>query len=401
MDPRGRHGDLGTLGGTSSIAWGVNADGSVVVGEPDDGSDIHAFRWTRAGDMEDIGTLGGDTSHAYGVSADGSVVVGQADDRNNNPRAFRWTRANGMEDLGDLGEDESAANGVSADGSVVVGWADDKNDHDRAFRWTRADGMEDLGDLGGDKSEAEGVSADGSVVVGYAYNKDGHSRAFRWTRAGGMEDIGTLGGDTSHAYGVNADGSVVVGSAKNAGGHSRAFIWSKNVIQDYDNLRSSVGRLAANRRRALGQAIDSATDVAERRCDRFSADKRLRPGHPWRRPWRLFRPRPRRVRGLSLGAAVTDRLGVGLNLRRVGGRHRIERRADENRLRPVPVGDGGSTPRPEPAAGSLSVGGGWRRDAYVRARISPMSNGRGRGRIYGPASRAARSDTAWPRGTGV
>jgi probable HAF family extracellular repeat protein len=68
-----------------------------------------------------LGTLGGDRSVARGVSADGSVVVGVAYNAAWQQRAFRWTAARGMQDLGMLGGGWSVAYGVSADGSVVVG----------------------------------------------------------------------------------------------------------------------------------------------------------------------------------------------------------------------------------------------------------------------------------------
>jgi probable HAF family extracellular repeat protein len=50
-----------------------------------------------------LGTLGGNDSVAYGVSADGSVVVGWSYNAAGYPRAFRWTAAGGMQDLGTLG----------------------------------------------------------------------------------------------------------------------------------------------------------------------------------------------------------------------------------------------------------------------------------------------------------
>src|ERR1700730_14799791 len=77
---------LGSLGGNQSgyesetNGNGGSSDGSVVVGAaipPDDNTD-HAFRWTQAGGMVELGTLGGTYSIANGVSADGGVVVGQA-----------------------------------------------------------------------------------------------------------------------------------------------------------------------------------------------------------------------------------------------------------------------------------------------------------------------------------
>jgi probable HAF family extracellular repeat protein len=135
--------------------------------------------------MQDLGVVpGGTASWAYGVSADGSVVVGYATTPSDNTHAFRWTQAGGMQDLGVLpGGTNSFARGVSADGSVVVGYSNITGASFRAFRWTQAGGMQDLGVLpGGPGSYASGVSADGSVVVGGGELVGGNSiRALRWT----------------------------------------------------------------------------------------------------------------------------------------------------------------------------------------------------------------------------
>jgi probable HAF family extracellular repeat protein len=233
---------LGTLNsGTYSNASGVNANGTVVVGGAYDGSSsqaTRAYRWTQATGMQSLGTLnGGMLSEARGVNADGSVVVGRAADGNdqNNMRAFRWTQATGMESLGTLNSgSDSYANGVNADGSVVVGSAIDGSAGNRnsAFRWTHATGMQSLGTMNnGYSSSASAVNADGSVIVGFG--NDGSSgqetRAFRWTQAYGMQSLGVLnGGNYTVASGVNADGSVVVGRATDgsAGNTVRAFRWT-------------------------------------------------------------------------------------------------------------------------------------------------------------------------------
>lgn len=75
-----------------------------------------------------LGTLGGNASRAYGVSADGNVVVGWAYNTAGAPRAFRWTAASGMEDLNITyaslltgGSELGEAAAISSDGRFIVG----------------------------------------------------------------------------------------------------------------------------------------------------------------------------------------------------------------------------------------------------------------------------------------
>jgi len=247
---------LGTLGGYRSYALGVSADGSVVVGRAENAAGRHrAFRWTAARGMQDLGTLGGGSSEAWGVSADGSVVVGVAENAAGLSRAFRWTAAGGMQDLGTMGGNLSTANAVSADGSVVVGRAENAAGRHRAFRWTAAGGMQDLGTLGGSESVAFGVSADGSVVVGWARDAEEQRRAFRWTAAGGMQDLGALGGWESVAFGVSADGSVVLGSAHNVAGQWRAFRWT--AAGGMEDLNTTYAHLLTN-----GSVLEMASAIS-------------------------------------------------------------------------------------------------------------------------------------------
>lgn len=126
-----------------------------------------------------LGDLSGGTfsSKAYGVSADGSVVIGGGVSTNsvggrvraNETEAFRWQ--NGvMTGLGDLpgGDFGSTAYGVSVDGSVVVGSSESANGL-KPFRWQNGvmTGLSDLpGGADSVRNIAFAVSADGSVVVG-------------------------------------------------------------------------------------------------------------------------------------------------------------------------------------------------------------------------------------------
>lgn len=135
-----QHTGMKRLTGFNGEARGVSADGRVVVGgsysgPPGDADNVErAFRWTESEGVQTLGVIRGGSpwSIAYGVSADGAVVVGHAMDgaADNINRAFRWTKASGLQTV----EDWLRANGVKVpaditkaayatnrDGTVVVG----------------------------------------------------------------------------------------------------------------------------------------------------------------------------------------------------------------------------------------------------------------------------------------
>lgn len=150
--------------------------------------------------FQGLGDLPGGTygSWAYGVSADGSVVVGYGRSASG-AEAFRWTQ-DGMVSLGGLpgvGYDPSnmlisAATSVSADGSVVVGYArSGEGKGNEAFIWDEINGMRSLLDVlkshevpevaGWSLALAKAISADGLTIVGYGVNPSGQSEAWRAT----------------------------------------------------------------------------------------------------------------------------------------------------------------------------------------------------------------------------
>jgi probable HAF family extracellular repeat protein len=244
---------LGDLsGGTfSSIASGVSADGSVVVGSSSSAFGFEAFRWTQGGGMMGLGDLPDDPpygSAATGVSADGSIVVGSSavdiESSHGGPpflthyRPFRWTQGGGMVDLGLLrpAQDETGFGyAVSADGSVIVGMSGEREPmtvpHGKAFRWSAGGGMEGMGVLSGySYSDAFESSDDGSVIVGRSWS-GAHTfiagEAVRWSPASGLVGLGDLPGGNvnSAAYDVSADGAVVVGRGSSDSG-TQAIRWT-------------------------------------------------------------------------------------------------------------------------------------------------------------------------------
>jgi uncharacterized membrane protein len=159
----------------------ISADGSLIVGYSEGPDALKAWRWTAAGGVQILpGVPTGVPAAAYGVSANGQVIVGDF-----NTQAMRWTAGGGFQALG-LGAFSSTAVDASADGSVIVGngYFDASQTAPSAFIWDAAHGMRDLRSvlisdfhLGEPTmwtlTEATGISDDGLTIVGNGIDRLG------------------------------------------------------------------------------------------------------------------------------------------------------------------------------------------------------------------------------------
>ena len=176
---------LGSLGGSDSEAFGINAAG-VIVGTAATAasSTTHAFRYAN-GVMTDLGTLGtGALSYAYGINSAGTVV-------------------------GSALPSATAAVGVHAvifSGGNIID-LDPPGTNSTVFG-----------------SAAYGINSSGTVVGTY-----GADRAFVYTPAGGLIDLNTVVtnlaasgfGQLREAYAINDSGQIV--GRGNFGGGFAAF----------------------------------------------------------------------------------------------------------------------------------------------------------------------------------
>ena len=246
--------DLGTLMNDNS-SWSnanaVSSDGSIVVGDADDGNGLRAIVWSGSNwaTKTNLGTLRADNSgwsHANAVSSDGSLVVGYTlyDSLQNHATVWSGSGWTTKTDLGTLKSDnsgDSKANAVSRDGSVVAGVAVNDNGEPHAAIWSGSgwSTKTDLGTLRSDNSgnsEVYAVSDDASVVVGNSQHTNflyPATHATVWSGNGwttktdlGAPDVDNL--YISSATSVSSDGSVIAGYASDFGLNYRAIVWSGN-----------------------------------------------------------------------------------------------------------------------------------------------------------------------------
>ena len=270
--------DLGNMGGASTYAEAVSADGTAVAGW---GSILNytaeGFYWTKATGKIGIGFLsGGDTSEAWAISADGKTVVGEADNAplssGGQYHAVMWNvGSQTLQNIDNLFTN-SNARFVNDDGSVIAGTADSST---KIFRWTASTGMVDIGGLGLGNTSLAAMSADGSALVGKSETSDGYFHAYRYAGTT-ITDLGTIGGGTySAASDVSADGSVVVGQSTDSSGDEHGFRWTEatgmQTVEEWlaskgislgDETTASADFVSANGNVIVGETADNTTYIA-------------------------------------------------------------------------------------------------------------------------------------------
>ncbi len=161
-----------------SEAYAVSRDGGTIVGRSTDFVDGEAFVWTEGAGMEALPHLPGlTTTLARGVNFDGTIIVGES-----GARPTRWLNGQ-VVDLGVAsGVARAAAYAVNDDGTVIVG--DSTRDGvGLASVWTPSRGAELLADylaafgvaVPPDLSltKCYAVSADGRTFAGYGVSASG------------------------------------------------------------------------------------------------------------------------------------------------------------------------------------------------------------------------------------
>jgi probable HAF family extracellular repeat protein len=234
----------------------ISRDGKVIAGEAKDTNGVTTAAIWQGGTQ--WRTLGGPPNgrvqdqtltSTWGINGDGSIIVGLAWVQPTGAHAVRWDAQNGMVDLGSLQNKSSRANAISADGNTIAGWDENPRQDGNHYYWRGAiwwQGLERLMNPYGWIGQAEALNDSGSIVVGRGHPMN-TLHAYRFTAwDGAVEDLGAIPRgrgpnereqeDRSIAAAVSDDGNVVVGQSGWMP-PTDAFIWTPETkmlkLSDY------------------------------------------------------------------------------------------------------------------------------------------------------------------------
>jgi probable HAF family extracellular repeat protein len=230
--------DLGTLGGSSSGARGVNASGQITGYASISTTNSSAFLYGGT-KMTSLGTLGGTTSIGLSINVSGQVA-GYSTLLDGDYNAFFYNGEK-LVDVGYLACCYSDAEGIN-DSGQVTGASSTADGDIHPYLYTNGQ-LADLGTLGGEGSgqwnTGEAVSNAGDVV-GYTWTAQGDFRGFLYSE-GKMVDLGTLGGPYSQAFAINDQGQVTGQAYIDGGVGADAFLYEGGVMHDLGTITGAHG----------------------------------------------------------------------------------------------------------------------------------------------------------------
>lgn len=233
---------LGTLGGTSSVAYGINDVGQIVGYSHLSGySYIRAFLY-EDGVMSNLGLFGGYSSTAYDINNAGQIV-GESDINSSYSHAFLYQ--NGvMTDLGTFGGNSSVARMINESGQIVgQAYIPASPPYgERGYGFLYENGiMNNLTPL----RDAYGLNNNGEVV-GYSY----HPGTEATYHCGDIDNedpiiyLGAVDGDWSWAWDINDQGQVVGQSETSITGEYHAFLYKNGVMYDLGTVPNGTSSYA-------------------------------------------------------------------------------------------------------------------------------------------------------------
>jgi probable HAF family extracellular repeat protein len=290
--------DLGTLGGSFSIAFDVNEAERVVGAATTSAGYQHAFR-SHHGVMTDLGTLGGLNSQASGRDGQAELAI-LSDTRDDDPlhedfcalhsgqicRAARW-HSGVLTELPTLGGINSVALEINNRGEIIGASDDGTSDatcmppqktHFQAVVWAPKTGKaQKLPPLPGDEVGLALKNNDKGQVVGTSglcsnttfggFGLGPH--AVLWDH-GSPINLGNLGEPegVNVAADINSRGQVV-GGAGVPGGSTHPFMWTKATGMRDLGLMSADPADASNTPYAIndhGQMVGASCDITLATC---------------------------------------------------------------------------------------------------------------------------------------
>jgi len=252
--------DLGTLGGTRSCGFGMDDSGDTAGQSSTADIDITlAFTYSAGAGMQQDGTLGGDSSSSYGINNLGQATGYSYISGFPVPHAFLYTAESGMQDIGTLGGNYSFGIGINNLGQVTGTSGTESNGAAHAFIYDAGKGMNDLGVLGG-SGESKGNSInDSEEVTGVSATSDqGVPHAFLFTAKTGMQDIGTLGGSYSEGFSINNSGQITGTSFTTGDAETHAFLYDSGQLTDLNTYLDSTSGWTLN----AGKGINDVGQIA-------------------------------------------------------------------------------------------------------------------------------------------